>query len=468
MFIDGAQDDGQASSSSGINKSETIDLTTLEESAETSLLHNPLYIMDTETVFDYTETENRDDIMQEQMAALIQETAEIVNTMQEVWNPEAFNTNTTAESVRIATDVEESTFEDSFDNEVTIGGGLSDVGNLDVTVPLEDPPKAVILVRRGKALCDLMQAFSDPALMDKEITIRMKLPNGKIEEGVGPGVFRDCLSEFWDEFYSRCALGTDVKVPFLRHEFQTNEWQAVARILVKGWDAVKYFPIRLSLPFLEEAVYGTTYSSVKDSFMHYVAKHERDVFEEAMRNFSSVDLESLLDALDSNDCHHRPTEENLPELLDQLGHKALIQTPMFVIESWRPILKDLANTLPSQKLAKIMQEQKPTPKGVREILVFPEVMTAQQSCVSKFLKKYIMELDDTTLKNFLRFCTVADLLTGNRITVNFIETSDFQCCPQAHTCGCYLMLPLNYQNYPDLRSDFNAVLNSSVWVMDIV
>ncbi|KAA0723155.1 hypothetical protein E1301_Tti005274 [Triplophysa tibetana] len=273
MFTEGAQDDGQSSSSSGIKESETIDLTTLEESEETSfMLHSPLYIMgeqisvmQTETVFDYMETENRDDIMQEQMGALIQETSENVNTVQEVWSPEAFNTNSPAQKLRIATDVEESPFEDSFDNVVTIGGGLSDVGNFEDTIPLEDPPKTIIL-----------------------------------------------------------------------------------------------------------------------------------------------------------------------------------------------------------KLANILQEQKPTPKRVREILVFPEVMTAQQSFVSRFLKKYIMELDDTTLKNFLRFCTGADLLTGNRITVNFIETSDFQCRPQAHTCGCYLMLPLNYQNYPDLRSDFNAVLNSSVWVMDIV
>ncbi|XP_073727002.1 uncharacterized protein [Misgurnus anguillicaudatus] len=405
-------------------------------------------------------TENREDV--------IQETAENLNTVQEVLSPEVFNTSATTQNLRIATDIEESPFQDLYDNEVTIGGYLSDVENLDDTVPLVDPPKTILVVRRGQVLSILMQAFSDPAIMDKEISIRMRLPNGQIEEGVGPGVFRDCLSEFWNEFYSRCALGTDVKVPFLRHEFQRNEWQAVARILAKGWDAVKYFPICLSLPFLEEAVYGTTYSSVKDSFMHYVAKHERDVFEDAMRNFSSTDHESLLDVLDSNDCHQMPTEENLPALLDQLGHKALIQTPMFVIESWRPILKDLANTLPPEKLAKIIQEQKPTPKRVKEILVFPEMMTAQQSCVSRFLKKYIMELDHTTLKNFLRFCTGADLLNGNRITVNFIETSDFQCRPQAHTCGCYLMLPLNYQNYPDLRSDFNAVLNSSVWVMDIV
>lgn len=83
-------------------------------------------------------------------------------------------------------------------------------------------------------------------------------------------------------------------------------------------------------------------------------------------------------------------------------------------------------------------------------------------------KRYVGELDENGLRHFLHFCTGAYLLFGSDITVNFIETSDFQCHPQANTCGCCLMLPVNYQNYPDLRSDFNAILNSSVWVIDIV
>lgn len=225
-----------------------------------------------------------------------------MNTVQEELRLEVFSSNTTSQNAMIATDVEDTPFEESFENEVTIGGGSSEFGSLDDTIPIEDIPKTVILMRRGQALCDLMQAFSDPAMMDKEISIRMKLANGQIEEAIGSGVFHDCLIEFWDEFYSRCALGADVKVPFLRHEFQSDEWQAIARVLVKEWHAVKYFTIRLSLPFLKEALYGTAYSSVKDSL--------------AMVNFNSADHESLLDVLDSNDCHQRPTEENLPQLLD--------------------------------------------------------------------------------------------------------------------------------------------------------
>lgn len=45
-------------------------------------------------------------------------------------------------------------------------------------------------------------------------------------------------------------------------------------------------------------------------------------------------------------------------LMSQLAHKALIQTQMFVIECWKPILKTLADTW----RVEIMEEHVPTPK----------------------------------------------------------------------------------------------------------
>lgn len=282
------------------------------------------------------------------------------------------------------------------------------------------------------------------------------------------GFFCDCLIEFWNEFYNQCTVGDTVKVPFLRHEYQIHEWQAIARILVKGWIAAGYFPIRFSLPFLEEALYCKTYSSIKESFMLYMSKSDRQIIEKALSTFGSVEQDTLLDVLDSHECHQIPTEENICALVTQLGHKALIQTPMFVIECWRPVLKPIADTLSPQQLKEIVEKQVPTSQRVREILKFPQSMNSTQDKVAKHVKRYIGELDEKGLQLFLRFCTGADVLFGSHITVNFIETTDFQCRPQASTCGCFLNLPVNYSNYPDLRSDFNAILNSSVWVMDII
>ena len=146
-------------------------------------------------------------------------------------------------------------------------------------------------------------------------------------------------------------MGTNVKAPYLRHEYQTHEWQAIGRILVKGWFAVGYFPIHLPFPFLEEALYGVTYSSIRESFMSYISKPEKEILEQALHDFGSVDQDTLIDVLDSHECHQIPTEENISALVTQLGHKALIQTPIFVIDCWRPILKGLAAALTPQKLA---------------------------------------------------------------------------------------------------------------------
>lgn len=344
----------------------------------------------------------------------------------------------------------------------------NEVVNLDDTIPLADPQSVIIVVRRGFCLSDLMEAFGDPSIMKRDVKIRMKLPSGSLEKGEGSGVFRDCLCEFWGEFYSRCTLGDTVKVPFLMHEFQLHEWQVIGRILVKGWLAVGYFPIRLSLPFLEEALYSKTYSSIKESFMLYISKPDREILEEALNDFGSVEIGSLIDVLDCYECHQVPNQENITDLLSQLGHKALIQTPMFVIECWRPVLKAIANTLSPQEWRAIVQNQIPTTKRVKEILNFPSPMNAAQNNVAKHLKKYIGELDEKGLQSFLRFCTGSDVLFGSHITVHFIETNDFQCRPQASTCGCFLNLPINYQHCPDLRSDFNAILNSSVWVVDTI
>lgn len=218
----------------------------------------------------------------------------------------------------------------STDGEVTVGASHSDPVEMDDTLPWEGSMlKVIIVVRRGNCLADILAAFIDPDIMNKDVHIK--------EEGEGSGVLRDCLSEFWGEFYNKCILGTDVRTPCLRHEYQVQEWEAVARILVIGWTSVRYFPLLLPLPFLEEALYGTSYSSVSESFLQYVSKEARKILELVLETFESVDKDDLMDVLDACDCHYFASEDTIAGLVSQLGHKT--QSPMFVIECWKPILK---------------------------------------------------------------------------------------------------------------------------------
>ncbi|XP_076133741.1 uncharacterized protein LOC143116214 [Alosa pseudoharengus] len=324
-----------------------------------------------------------------------------------------------------------------------------------------------LTIRRGHCLSDLIQAFKNPDILNMDVSIKMRLPNGALEEGEGSGVTRDCLTEFWTDFYERCTLGGDVKVPFIRHDYQFEEWQAVARILVVGWKFARYFPVKLAPPFLEMALYGTNTSSLKDSFLQYVSDNERQVLLKALEDFNSVEKDDLFDALEIHDCLQMPNEENLIPLLSQLGHKALLQAPLFIIESWRPILQHFATSMPPDVLHGVLCQKIPTAKAVKELLMFPHNMSPLQTTVARYLKRYIGDMDMHNLQLFLRFCTGSNLI-GKKITVEFIETSEFQRRPQSHTCGCILKLPVGYHNYPELRCDFNNILASSVWVMDYI
>ncbi len=108
--------------------------------------------------------------------------------------------------------------------------GLSEPQPDPVTEPLKDHTlgevqhaPVTLIIRRGHVLTDLMKAFTDPGILSTD-------------------------------FYERCTLGGDVKVPFFSRDYQSEDWQAVARILVVGWRIARYFPVKLAAPFLEEAL----------------------------------------------------------------------------------------------------------------------------------------------------------------------------------------------------------------------
>lgn len=127
----------------------------------------------------------------------------------------------------------------------------------------------------------------------------------------------------------------------------------------------------------------------------------------------------------------------------------------------------MTGLLPPEGLHHFIAQKKPTAKTVKELLNFPEEMTAAQLTVSHYLKRYSGEIDCNNLQLFLRFCTGSDLL-DKAILIEFIETTDFLHRPQSHTCGCVLNLPIGYYSCPDFHSEFNSILTSSMWVMDVL
>lgn len=63
----------------------------------------------------------------------------------------------------------------------------------------------------------------------------------------------------------------------------------------------------------------------------------------------------------------------------------------------------------------------------------------------------------------------ADIIVKPSIQIRFVPpTSYFARCPVAHTCGCVLTLQDNYENMSEIKTEFDNIFKSNVWVMDIV
>lgn len=274
-------------------------------------------------------------------------------------------------------------------------------------------------------------------------------------------------SSFWSDFYEHCTVGTSVKVPFLRHDFNSDKWKAVGRILLKGFKDCKYLPIKLAPPFLEEIMFGAVYTDLKAAFLNFVSCQERDVLNQALSDFSSVDMDDLLDIMNTYECRRRVTVSSLPGIVDEIAHKELIQKPMFVIDCWREVTNGQIS-LSQEEIQQLYKDLKPTPKKVTGLLKFPAQMSENQAEVANHLKRYIRETDEDKLCKFLRFCTGSNLVVAEAIHIQFTVQTDFTRRPIGHTCGMVLELSDSYDNFPQFRAEFNCVLDSNIWVMDIV
>ncbi|XP_030609353.1 uncharacterized protein LOC115797005 [Archocentrus centrarchus] len=364
----------------------------------------------------------------------------------------------------------------SYSSDIVFVGPVSDSEsiNLDDTLVLTPQPgptsermKRVLVVHRGQVMPELISHFSANDLEDVDIKIQLVLPDGTPEKAYDHGgVVRDCLSEFWKEFYDQCTTGTAYKVPFLRHDFGQQEWESVGRIIAFGWATEKYLPVKIAPAILEQAAFGYVKSDIVENFLKFMPESEHTVLEAWQSDFSSVDQEELVDILDNQSCRRMPTACNATEVLMELAHKTLVQEPAYVIEQWAKTLSTAGESLCD--LSSVYEALQPNVRKVLGCFTFPETMTTHQKVIQKYLTTYVKNVKKQHLCLFLRFCTGSDLYLGKNIIVAFNELEGFQRRPVAHTCGCVLELSINYDSYPDFSSEMNRVLESNVWVMDII
>jgi hypothetical protein len=304
----------------------------------------------------------------------------------------------------------------------------------------------------------------------KTVTFQVVLPNGSVEAGRGVGVTKDVIAGFWEEFYVQCTVGHTAKVPYIRHDLQEKQWEAVAKFLLYGWTEFGYLPISLAQPFLE-VLFGVVLSDLTDSFLLFLSSHERELVTKALANFSSVEYDDTVDFLGDHDCRKIVSTENFKTLLQEIAHKELIQEPSFIVRCWQPMLSNISITISHVQLHLMYLDRMPSGKQLAKLFDFPDNMNAQQQSAADHLKRYVRNLDEKDAKAFLRFCTGFDIIMCSKIVVAFTSTCGLQRRPVAHTCSDLLELPSTYDNFVDLRAEFDNILHcgsGEQWLIDIV
>ena len=73
-----------------------------------------------------------------------------------------------------------------------------------------------------------------------------------------------------------------------------------------------------------------------------------------------------------------------------------------------------------------------------------------------YFGQHIKGLDDPSLRKLVQFLTGSDVIVVDKIDIAFYNPSNEFCRrPNSHTCGPCLELPTSYNNFFELREEFN-------------
>ena len=196
----------------------------------------------------------------------------------------------------------------------------------------EDVNVKEIIVHRQNLRVDLVEAFKTVSLSD---TIKFIIINarGEKEPGVGAGIERDGL-----------CVGERENVPFVHHDLYINEWNSIAKILVKGFMDAKYFPLHLCKALVIYVLFGEINNNcfIK-SFLNYGTPKESKIVEAALRGTPPqiYDDDDFLDILDRFNCKSRVTIMNVYGVILEIAKQELVQKPYIMLCSWKKCLSAL-------------------------------------------------------------------------------------------------------------------------------
>ena len=318
---------------------------------------------------------------------------------------------------------------------------------------------AVIRIHRAVVLNELIQVFKDPTISDKAVQYIFVDEQGHDAQGVS----RDVYSAFWEAFLLKFTDGEGFRIPVLSNELGDTEWEAVGRILLKGYRDHRYFPVSIAPGFFVALCHGenaVTPEILKTSFLSYLSISEKELIEQALSG-EEHDQDDLIELLDRFECRVIPKQENLLSHILQIAHRVVIQEPKYALDALQRVgnpfwITEFPNI---DSILTMYEKLQPSVQKVLALLKASPV-TKEQNDSLKYMQRFVRGRNKDQLKHLLRFLTGSDMLCVSSIEITFVVRHGVGRVPTAHTCGPVLELPSTYVSYADFRNEWESILQA--------
>lgn len=322
-----------------------------------------------------------------------------------------------------------------------------------------------IQIHRNNIIHDMVEAFHDKKLLDVKIKIEMIGENAEDLKGL----FRDTLTQFWDELANRHFEGIRQSVPVACPQFNTSDWKAIGAILFKGYKQLNFFPLRLSKATVMYILFGhVSQSDLLDSFYSYLSSNESDTLKAVLGTGNCPNFDTVLGVMSSFRVTVIVNKENLQDQIHRCARVALIERAELQMDKMNVRkMKSFAAFSQPEKVRDLYDKLTPTPDKVVAMLS-AKIRNQQQTDSYEYLVKSIHDMNREKLSRFLRFSTGSDNLLVPKITVKFVTMRPFVRRLTAHVCISTIYVPINYATFNEFNSELNLLLYSNNWEMDFV
>lgn len=334
------------------------------------------------------------------------------------------------------------------------------------------------LIKRSDIYADVLKLYSSFSRLVNEYPFRIAFDD---EEAIDTGgVCRDMFSGFWKSAFDKLFDGSGSLVPATHPGVDMGAFPIIGTILSHGYIVCGFVPVHISFPVLASILLGPTVqisnSILCGSFVDFLSNHDSSILKDGCLElgkvtFSPKTASSLLSLLSVFGSRKVPSPQNLMALVTNVARQEFLLKPLgalYAMNKGIPIEhQSFWESVTVDEFLKVYIASTPTAASILNVISEPSVMDAAETTVFGYLNRYVGNMRNKEVRNFLRFVTGSSALVVDKINIRFNGLSGLSRRPIAHTCGCMLELPTSYATSLEFSMEFDSVLSSeTAWIMN--